>query len=75
MASNFNIGADWMKSPCSTSVQVCLVVSLKHFDEISTFSLQRKGEKKIIHRVNSVILTNGSSSVLEIYGSMNRFVV
>lgn len=42
MASNFNIGADWMKSPCSTSVQVGLVVSLKHLDEISTFSLQRR---------------------------------
>lgn len=46
MASNVNIGADWMKSPCSTGIQVGLVVSLKHLDEISTFSLQRKGKKK-----------------------------
>lgn len=67
MTSNFNIGADWMKSPCSTSVQVGLVVSLKHLDEISTFSLQRK-EGKFIHRVNSVIMTNGSSSVLGMHG-------
>lgn len=62
MASNFNICAHWMKSPRSAGIQVGLVISLEHLDEISTFSLQRKGKKKkSILEVNLVIMTNGSA--------------
>lgn len=61
MASNFNICAHWMKSPCSAGVQVGLVISLEHLDEISTFSLQRKGKINCIREVNLVIMTNGSA--------------
>lgn len=39
MMSNFYVGANWMKSPSSTGIQVSLIISLKHLDEISTFFL------------------------------------
>lgn len=39
MMSNFDVGANWMKSPRSAGVQVSLIVNLKHLDEISTFVL------------------------------------
>lgn len=38
-----------------------LVISLEHLDEISTFSLQRKGKINCIREVNLVIMTNGSA--------------